>query len=124
MARGGNSVVVIMWRDIPAQVNAQSGRDRHQVMLSAKFQRAVDRAKRKAGIYTAEEDVAQWRRISLPLTGTLEESAQREAERIEGEFSRERLGVLAFAGGYEKDVHDLSVASKELAALEELAEDE
>jgi len=124
MARGGNSVVVIMWRDIPAQVNAQSGRDRHQVMLSAKFQRAVDRAKRKAGIYTAEEDVAQWRRISLPLTGTLEESAQREAERIEGEFSRERLGVLAFAGGYEKDVQDLSVVSKELAALEELAEDE
>jgi len=124
MARGGNSVVVIMWRDIPAQVNAQSGRDRHQVMLSAKFQRAVDRAKRKAGIYTAEDDVAQWRRISLPLTGTLEESAQREAERIEGEFSRERLGVLAFAGGYEKDVQDLSVVSKELAALEELAEDE
>ena len=124
MARGGNSVVVIMWRDIPAQVNAQSGRDRHQVMLSAKFQRAVDRAKRKAGIYTAEEDVAQWRRISLPLTGTLEESAQREAERIEAEFSRERLGVLAFAGGYEKNVQDLSVASKELAALEELAEDE
>jgi len=124
MARGGSSVVVIMWRDIPAQVNAQSGRDRHQVMLSAKFQRAVDRAKRKAGIYTAEEDVAQWRRISLPLTGTLEESAQREAERIEGEFSRERLGMLAFAGGYEKDVQDLSVASKELAALEELAEDE
>jgi len=113
-----------MWRDIPAQVNAQSGRDRHQVMLSAKFQRAVDRAKRKAGIYTAEEDVAQWRRISLPLTGTLEESAQREAERSEGEFSRERLGMLAFAGGYEKDVQDLSVASKELAALEELAEDE
>ena len=124
MARGGNSVVVIMWRDIPAQVNAQSGRDRHQVMLSAKFQRAVDRAKRKAGIYTAEEDVAQWRRISLPLSGTLEESAQREAQRIEGEFSRERLGMLAFAGGYEKDVQDLSVASKELAALEELAEDE
>ncbi len=124
MARGGNAVVVIMWRDIPAQVNAQSGRDRHQVTLSAKFQRAVDRAKRKAGIYTADEDVAQWRRVSLPLTGTLEESARREAERIEGEFSRERLGVLAFAGGYEKNVQDLSVASKELAALEELAEDE
>lgn len=124
MARGGNSVVVIMWRDIPAQVNAQSGRDRHQIVLSAKFQRAVDRAKRKAGIYTAEDDVAQWRRISLPLTGTLEESAQREAQRIEGEFSRERLGVLAFAGGFEKDVQELSVASKELAALEELAEDE
>jgi hypothetical protein len=36
------------------------------VLLSSKFQRAVDRAKRKAGIYTAEEDIAQWRRTSEP----------------------------------------------------------
>lgn len=77
MARGGNSVVVIKWRDIPAQVNAQMGRDRFQIVLSAKFQRAIDRAKRKANIYTAEEDIAQWSRDSLPLEGTLAEAAQR-----------------------------------------------
>ena len=29
--RGGSEVVVILWRDIPAQVNAQIGRERHQV---------------------------------------------------------------------------------------------
>ena len=55
---------IVYWRDIPAQVNGQSGRDRHQLLLSSKFQRAVDRAKRKAGIYTAEEDIAQWHRTS------------------------------------------------------------
>jgi hypothetical protein len=120
MARAGNSVVIILWRDIPVQVNAQSGRERHQIMLSAKFQRAVDRAKRKAHIYTADEDVAQWRRISIEFTGDLKESAQREADRIELEYSRRRLGVLAFAGGFESEVEELSVASKELAALEEL----
>ena len=49
--RGGTAeVVTIYWRDIPAQVNGQQGRDRHQLLLSSKFQRAVDRAKRKAGI--------------------------------------------------------------------------
>ncbi|NDD87230.1 MAG: hypothetical protein EBZ45_05885 [Actinobacteria bacterium] len=48
VARGGNAVVIIKWRDIPAQVNAQMGRERHQVVLSAKFQRAIDRAKRTA----------------------------------------------------------------------------
>ena len=124
MARAGNSVVIILWRDIPAQVNAQAGRERHQVMLSAKFQRAIDRAKRKAHIYTADEDIAQWRRISISLIGDLKEAAQREVDRIESEYSRDRLGVLAFAGGFESDVHELSVASKELADLEELAKDE
>ena len=83
MARGGNSVVIIKWRDIPAQVNAQMGRDRYQVVLSAKFQRAIDRAKRKANIYTAEEDIAQWSRDSLPLEGTLAEAAQKVADEID-----------------------------------------
>lgn len=124
MARVGNSVVIILWRDIPAQVNAQAGRERHQIMLSAKFQRAIDRAKRKAHIYTADEDIAQWRRISISLIGDLKEAAHREVDRIESEYSRDRLGVLAFAGGFENDVDQLSVASKELADLEELAQDE
>ena len=69
MPRGGAEVVTIMWRDIPAQVNGQRGRERHQVALSAKFQRAIDRAKRKAGIVTADEDVSQWRRVGVALDG-------------------------------------------------------
>ena len=123
MARGGNSVVVIKWRDIPAQVNAQMGRDRYQVVLSAKFQRAIDRAKRKANIYTAEEDIAQWSRDSLPLEGTLAEAAQKVADEIEAKYSRQHLGVLAYAGGFEKDIEQLTVAAKDLADLEELEEE-
>ncbi len=117
-------MVIILWRDIPAQVNAQVGRERHQIMLSAKFQRAIDRAKRKAHIYTADEDVAQWRRLSIEFSGDVKDSAQREADRIELEYDRRRLGLLAFAGGLEGAVQEFSVASKELAALEELAEGE
>lgn len=124
MTRGSNSVVIILWRDIPAQVNAQAGRERHQIMLSTKFQRAIDRAKRKAHIYTADEDVSQWRRISSSLVGDLKEAAQREVNRIESEYTRHRLGMLAFAGGFESDVQELSIASKDLAALEELADGE
>ena len=124
MPRGSNEVIVIMWRDIPAQVNAQAGRERKQVQLSDKFQRAIDRAKRKAHIYTADEDIAQWRRISLPLVGDLTEAAQREAGRLDGEYSRERLGRLAFAGGFEADVDNSAISVKELLALEELEENE
>ena len=66
MPRGSNNpeLIVIYWRDIPAQVNAQRGRERQQYVLPDKFQRAIDRAKRKAGIFTSQEDVAQWRRVS------------------------------------------------------------
>lgn len=124
MPRGSNEVIVIMWRDIPAQVNAQFGRERKQVQLNEKFQRAIDRAKRKAHIYTAEEDIAQWRRVSLPLVGDLAEAAQREADRLDGEYPRERLGKLAFAGGFEADVNQDDFTNDELLALEELEENE
>lgn len=126
MARRASSqpmVVTIYWRDIPAQVNGQAGRDRHQVMLSAKFQRAVDRAKRKAGIYTAEEDIAQWRRTSAASDGDVAAAAAAEADRIENEYSREYLGRLAYAGGFDADIDDTTIDRAELLALEELDDD-
>ena len=42
--RGGNEVVVILWRDIPAQINGKAGSERHQVILPHRFQKAIDRA--------------------------------------------------------------------------------
>jgi hypothetical protein len=126
MARGSKTpeLVVIFWRDIPAQVNAQLGRERHQVLLSEKFQRAVDRAKRKAHIYTAHEDIAQWRRESQPCDGDMASAAEALASQIETAYTRDRLGLLAFAGGWEADVGSDRVRAAELAALEELDEDE
>ena len=119
--RSNRELVVIYWRDIPAQVNAQEGRDRHQVVLSGKFQRAIDRAKRKANIYTAEEDVAQWRRESRVIEGDLAGEAKAAASAIEHEYRRERLGLLAYYGGWEADVVDSTAIDREvLEALEEL----
>ncbi len=116
-------VVTIFWRDIPAQVNGQAGRERHQVLLSAKFQRAVDRAKRKAGIYTADDDIAEWRRVSAPCGADLAAAAAAEADRLEAEYSREHLGRLAFAGGFLADIDDHEIDRGELLALEELEGD-
>ncbi len=122
---GGPEVVTIYWRDIPAQVNGQSGRDRHQVVLSGKFQRAVDRAKRKAKIYTAEEDIAQWRRTSKPCDSDVAAAAVAESARLEDEYTREYLGILAFSGGLAADIVSGSEVDRAaLLALEELDEDE
>ncbi len=69
MPRNRAEVVVISWRDIPAQVNARDGHERHQVLLPARFQRAVERATRVAGKKTSHEHVAEWRRRSFPIDG-------------------------------------------------------
>jgi len=122
--RTNRELVVIYWRDIPAQVNAQEGRDRHQVVLGGKFQRAIDRAKRKAKIYTADEEVAQWRRESRSITGDLADEAQAAADAIEHEYRSERLGLLAYYGGWEADVVTTDAVDRDvLAALEELDDD-
>lgn len=118
-------IVTIMWRDIPAQVNGQSGRDRHQIILSGKFQRAIDRAKRKAKIYTADEDIAQWNRTSTPCDGDIAAAAEARAAELEGEYSREFLGRLAYVGGFRHDVaslDDTAIDRADLLALEELDE--
>lgn len=120
----GSVVVTIYWRDIPAQVNGQSGRDRHQVVLSSKFQRAIDRAKRKANIYTAEEDIAQWHRVSVPCDGDVAAAADEAAALLESTVTREFLGKLAYAGGFEADMSDTVIDRAELLALEELDEDD
>ena len=129
MARrgGAGEVVTIFWRDIPALVNGQAGRQRHQVLLSATFQRAIDRANRKAKIYTAEEDVAQWRRVSAPCADphAVPSAAEAEAARLEASYSHEYLGRLAYAGGFVADLDDgADVDRKGLRALEELDEGE
>jgi hypothetical protein len=118
----GSEVVTIFWRDIPAQVNGQTGRERHQVLLSSKFQRAVDRAKRKAGIYTAEEDIAQWRRTSDPCDDHVR-AAEERAAALEAEYPKEYLGKLAYAGGFVADMSEADVDRDELIALEELEDD-
>ncbi len=123
--RGGQGqVVTIYWRDIPAQVNGQSGRDRHQVMLSGKFQRAIDRAKRKAKIYTAEEDITQWRRESTPCEGDVVAAADAAAAHLEAEMGREYLGRLAYAGGFAANIDETAIDRAELLALEELDPDD
>ncbi|MEI2706057.1 MAG: virulence factor [Ilumatobacteraceae bacterium] len=118
--RESNEVVVILWRDIPAQVNGQRGRERRQILLSEKFQRAIDRAKRKAGIYTAHDDISQWQRVTTAVNGDAFDAAQTRADELEADYSSVYLGRLAFAGGFIAQMNDESVARADLAALEEL----
>jgi len=99
--RSANEIVVIMWRDIPAQVNGKVGDDKHGVVLPHRFQKAIDRAAMVAGKKTAQEYVAEWRRTTYPVNGALVDCVESTAAAIEQEFTNERLHALVDNGGWD-----------------------
>ena len=102
--RGGDGLIVISWRDIPAQVNAGAGDDRVQRILPRRFQRAIDRAAMVAGKTQASQYVGEWRRTPLAVASDDPQAAAiAEAARLEDAFPRERLDVFVNNGGWDPD---------------------
>ncbi len=99
--RSASEVIVILWRDIPAQINGKDGDDRHQVILPHRFQKAIDRAAMVAGKKSAQDYVGEWRRATHPLTGSVADSVAATAANIETEFTNERLHALVDNGGWD-----------------------
>jgi hypothetical protein len=88
--------ILVYWRDIPAQVIVQSGRKREKILLSSRFQKAIDRAAMRAGKGSSDAYLSEWRRESsaFELTGELRGVAENEASQFEDEYSDERLLAL------------------------------
>lgn len=109
MARRGNAndMVIISWRDIPAQVNGGSADNRQQQILPQRFHGAIDRAAMKAGKKTSGEYVAEWRRTTVPIAaefeGDIAAAVLAEAARLEAEFPAERLKQWIDTGGWNPD---------------------
>ncbi len=85
--------ILIYWRDIPAQVIVQRGRQREKAQLSTRFQEAIDRAAMRAGKGSSDAYLSEWRRIpsSIDSDAALHEIAAQEVRRLESEFSDELL---------------------------------
>lgn len=92
-------LVVVYWRDIPAQVIASRGRQRAKVVLSERFQQAIDRAAMRAGKGSSDKYMEDWRRVPKECGEELETAARTEAERLEAAFSEELLERMVKAGG-------------------------
>jgi hypothetical protein len=81
------SLIVISWRDIPAQVVVKRGRETAKVQLSQRFQEAVDRAAMRAGKGSSEAYLADWQRKARPCGDDLQAEANAEAARLEAQFT-------------------------------------
>ena len=98
------SLIIISWRDIPAQVIAKRGRETAKVQLSARFQEAVDRAAMRAGKGSSDAYLSDWKRSEpRPCGEDLQAEASAEAARIEARYSDEDLEKLIRAKGLAAD---------------------
>jgi hypothetical protein len=94
------SLIIISWRDIPAQVIVKRGRETAKVQLSQRFQEAVDRAAMRAGKGSSDAYLADWQRSAPRACGEdLQAAAAEEAARIEAQFTDEDLERLIRAKG-------------------------
>jgi len=97
-------LIVVRWRDIPAQVIVKNGRESAKVQLSERFQVAIDRAAMRAGKGSSDAYLEDWRRQPPRDCGSdLRAEAVAEAQRIEGSYSDEALECLVRAKGLAAD---------------------
>jgi Virulence factor len=95
-------VIVVSWRDIPAQVIVKAGRRTAKRPLPDRFQEAIDRAAMRAGLRDTDAYLGEWRRVSAGACGDdLETEADRVAGRLEADYPSERLRELVANGGLE-----------------------
>jgi hypothetical protein len=81
-------LIIISWRDIPAQVLVKRGREVAKVQLSHRFQEAVDRAAMRAGKGSSDAYLADWQRSPPRTCGDeLQAVADAEAAAIEARYS-------------------------------------
>src|SRR5258708_8522883 len=80
------ALVVVYWRDIPAQVIAKRGRTAAKRQLSERFEKAIDRAAMRAKLRDTDSYLNEWRRADpVPCGDDLEAAAVQAAARPEKE---------------------------------------
>jgi hypothetical protein len=98
------SLIVISWRDIPAQVIVKRGREAAKAQLSHRFQEAIDRAAMRAGKGSSDAYLADWQRSAPRACGEdLQAEASVEAARLEAQFTDEDLERLIRAKGVDEN---------------------
>ena len=95
-------LIIVYWRDIPAQVIVKKGRQNAKRELPLRFTEAIDMAAMRSGAAETDAYLAEWRKAEPVSVGDdLEAEAAKAADALDKEYDRERLVALAKAGGKE-----------------------
>ena len=98
------TLIIISWRDVPAQVVGRKGRETSKVQLSSRFQEAVDRAAMRAGRGSSDAYLADWKRSPpRPCSDDIAAEVAAEAARIEARYTDEYLERMVKSNGVDPD---------------------
>ena len=102
-------IFVIYWRNIPAQVIAESGRGRNRKQakreLHKRFALAIDEAAMRFGADKSDDYLEDWRRGEpVFCSDVLEEEAETLANQIEQIYSITELRELVANGGIKRSI--------------------
>jgi len=101
------SLIIISWRDVPAQVIVKRGREVAKVQLSQRFQEAVDRAAMRAGKGSSDAYLADWKRSDpRDCSDDIQAEATAAAAALEARYSDADLERLIRAKGLETPAAD------------------
>lgn len=95
-------VIIVYWRDIPAQVIVGKGRRGAKRQLPERFEQAIDRAAMKIGAEDTDAYLAEWRKADpVDVPGDSDDAvADAEAARIDAEYDRARIKALIDNDGW------------------------
>jgi hypothetical protein len=97
-------IIVVYWRDIPAQVIVKAGREAAKRQLDERFEKAIDRAAMRAKLRDTDSYLVEWRRAAPVDCGDdLESEASLAAEKLDAEYDHDRLDRLVNNGGLEPE---------------------
>ena len=94
------NLIVVYWRDIPAQVIVRKGRQSAKRELPLRFTEAIDMCAMRTGAGDTDAYLAEWRKADPVEVGDdLEAEAEKALAAIDSEYDKDRLVALVKAGG-------------------------
>jgi hypothetical protein len=88
-------LIIVYWRDIPAQVIVKKGRIAAKRELSLRFTEAIDMAAMRSGAAETDAYLAEWRRADpVSVSDDLETEADAATSRIEADYNKDKLVAL------------------------------
>lgn len=93
-------LVIVYWRDIPAQIIVKKGRQAAKRELPARFAEAIDMAAMRSGARDTDSYLEEWRRGEpKSVSDDLDAEADRAAAEIDRAVDEATLKALIKSGG-------------------------
>ena len=95
------SLVIVFWRDIPAQIIVKKGRANAKRELPLRFTEAIDMCAMRTGAGETDAYLAEWKKGEpVEVSDDLDTEADKALAEIEAKYDKALLVELVNAGGW------------------------